>query len=158
MRSTKTKAVELAFYRLKEVAYSWFELWEEFREEGSPLVKWGEFADAFIDHFLPAETKAAYAAEFENLKQGSLSVWDYLMRFTYLSKYAIYMLPTMEDRTNKLKNRIEREGSNKARSTGNFGGFSGGGRSTFKGGLSGPSQFFAQSSASAPPAGPSQQQ
>ncbi|XP_070045290.1 uncharacterized protein [Nicotiana tomentosiformis] len=98
MRATETEAVELASYRLKEVAYFWFELWEESREEGSPSVRWGEFADAFIDHFLPAETKAARAAEFENLRQGTLSVWDYHMRFTYLSKYAIYMLPTMEAR------------------------------------------------------------
>ncbi|XP_070041317.1 uncharacterized protein [Nicotiana tomentosiformis] len=53
---------------------------------------------------------------------------------------------------------MERDGSNKARSTGNFGGSSGGGKSTFRGGSSGPSQSFAQSSASAPPSGPSQQQ
>ncbi|XP_070056746.1 uncharacterized protein [Nicotiana tomentosiformis] len=168
---------------------------EESREERSPPVRWGEFADASIDHFLPAETKASRAAEFENLRQGSLSVWDYHMRFVYLSKYAIYMLPTMKARvrrfvqglsplvineaattalnsnmnyrkmlafaqateTRKLRNIMEQEGSNKARSTGNFGGSSGGGRSAFRGGSSGPSQSFAQSSASAPPSGHSQQ-
>ncbi|XP_070054457.1 uncharacterized protein [Nicotiana tomentosiformis] len=74
MHATETEAVELASYRLKEVAYSWFELWEDFREERSSPATWSEFADAFIDHFLPAETKAARAAEFEILRQGSLSV------------------------------------------------------------------------------------
>jgi len=68
MRATETEAMELASYCLKEVAYSWFELWEESREEGSPSAKWGEFADAFIDKFFPAETKAARDAEFENLR------------------------------------------------------------------------------------------
>ncbi|XP_070056866.1 uncharacterized protein [Nicotiana tomentosiformis] len=68
MRATETEAVELASYRLKEVAYSWFELWEESRGEGSSPAGWGEFVDAFIDHFLPAKTKAARAAEFENLR------------------------------------------------------------------------------------------
>jgi len=52
----------------------------------------------------------------------------------------------------KLKNKIEREGSSKARSVGNFGNSFGGGRSTFRGGSSGPSQSFAQSSASIPSA------
>jgi len=47
---------------------------------------------------------------------------------------------------------IEREGSSKARSVGNFGNSFGGGRSTFRGGSSGPSQSFAQSSASIPSA------
>ncbi|XP_070056444.1 uncharacterized protein [Nicotiana tomentosiformis] len=31
MRATKTEGVELAAYRLKGVAYSWFELWEDSR-------------------------------------------------------------------------------------------------------------------------------
>ncbi|XP_070055718.1 uncharacterized protein [Nicotiana tomentosiformis] len=59
-----------------------------------------------------------------------------------------------EDR--KLKNRREREGTSKARSASNFGESFGGGRSAFREGSSGPSQSFAQSSASAPLAGPSQ--
>ncbi|XP_070045197.1 uncharacterized protein [Nicotiana tomentosiformis] len=98
MRATETEGVELAAYHLKGVAYSWVELWEDSREEGSPPTRWSEFADAFIDHFLPGETREAHAAEFKNLKQGNKSVWDYHMEFTRLSKYAILMLPTMEAR------------------------------------------------------------
>ncbi|XP_070057024.1 uncharacterized protein [Nicotiana tomentosiformis] len=182
MRATETKGVELASYRLKEVAYSWFKMLQDSREEGSPPARWSEFADAFIDHLLHAETKAARATAFESLKQGSMSVWEYHMRFARLSKYAIYMLYTTEARvcrfvkglstlfinaaattalnsnmnyrkmvafaqateTHKLKNRMKREGSNKARSAGNFGGSSGGGgdRTTFRRGSSGPSQTF----------------
>ncbi|XP_070046800.1 uncharacterized protein [Nicotiana tomentosiformis] len=155
-------------------------MWEDSREEGSPPVRWTEFADAFIDHFLPAETKAARAAELENLKHGRMSVWEYHMRFACMFKYAIYMFPTMEARvrrfiqglsplvineaaiaalnsdmnygkivafaqareTRKLKNRMERESSNRARSAGNFSGTfggGGGGRTAFRGGSSGPS-------------------
>ncbi|XP_070057562.1 uncharacterized protein [Nicotiana tomentosiformis] len=76
-------------------------MWEDSREEGSPPSRWSEFVDAFIDHFLPTETKAAHAAEFESLKQGSMSVWESHMRFTRLSKYAIYMFPTMEARVRR---------------------------------------------------------
>ncbi|XP_070039417.1 uncharacterized protein [Nicotiana tomentosiformis] len=167
----------------------------ESREEGSPPARWGEFTYAFMDHFLPAKTKATRAAKFESLKQGSMNVWEYHIEFERLSKYAIHMLPIMEARvrrfvqglsplviteattaslnsdmnygkmvalaqateTHKLRNRMEREGSNKARSAGNLGGSSGGGKSTFRGGSSGPSESFAQSSASVPPLGPSQQ-
>ncbi|XP_070010713.1 uncharacterized protein [Nicotiana sylvestris] len=70
MRATETEGVELAAYRLKGVAHSWFEMWEDSRDEGSPSVRWSEFTDAVMGHFLPAETTAAHAAEFENLKQG----------------------------------------------------------------------------------------
>ncbi|XP_070005066.1 uncharacterized protein [Nicotiana sylvestris] len=98
MRATETEGVELATYRLKGVAYSWFELWEDSRQEGSPPARWSEFVDALIDHFVHAETRVAHATEFENLKQGSRSVWEYHMEFARLSKYAIHMLPTMEAR------------------------------------------------------------
>ncbi|XP_070046802.1 uncharacterized protein [Nicotiana tomentosiformis] len=96
MRTTKTEVVALPSYCLKKVAYSLFELWEESREEESPPAKWNEFTDAFMDHFLPAENRAPRAAEFENLKQGSMSVWDYHIRFANLSKHAIYMFLAME--------------------------------------------------------------
>ncbi|XP_070030797.1 uncharacterized protein [Nicotiana sylvestris] len=102
MRATKTEGVELASYRLKGVAYSRFELWEDSREEGNPPARWSEFGDAFIDHFLPAETRAARAAEFENLNQGSRSVWEYHIELARLSMYAIHMLPIMEARVRQF--------------------------------------------------------
>ncbi|XP_070045403.1 uncharacterized protein [Nicotiana tomentosiformis] len=60
--------------------------------------------------------------------------------------------------TRKLKNRMEHQSSSKTRSTGNFGGSSdgAGGRSAFRGGSSGPSQSFAQSSMGVQSSGPSQ--
>nr|XP_009792216.1 PREDICTED: uncharacterized protein LOC104239306 [Nicotiana sylvestris] len=101
MRVTETEGVELAAYHLKGVAYAWFELWEDSREEGSPPARWSEFVNAFIDQFLPVETRAAHVAEFENLKQGSSSLWEYHMEFARLFKYAIHMLPTMEARVHR---------------------------------------------------------
>ncbi|XP_070055354.1 uncharacterized protein [Nicotiana tomentosiformis] len=102
VRSTEMEGVELASYRLKGVAYSWFEMWEDSREEGNPPVRWSEFADGFIDHFLPAETKADRAVEFETLKQGSRNVWEYHMEFVRLSKYAVHMMLTMEARVRRF--------------------------------------------------------
>ncbi|XP_070014062.1 uncharacterized protein [Nicotiana sylvestris] len=80
MHATETEGVELAAYRLKGVDYSWFELWEDSHEEGSPPARWSEIADAFVDYFLPVETRAARAVEFENLKQGSRSVLEFSRR------------------------------------------------------------------------------
>ncbi|XP_070004791.1 uncharacterized protein [Nicotiana sylvestris] len=148
MRATKTEGEELAAYRLKRVAYSWFELSEDSREERHPPARWSEFADDLLDHFMATETRAARATEFKNLKQGNKSVWEYHMEFARLFKYAIHMLPTMDARmvafaqatkNYKLKNRMEKEGNSKARSTGNMKESLGGERSAFKGGSSGPS-------------------
>nr|XP_009798936.1 PREDICTED: uncharacterized protein LOC104245077 [Nicotiana sylvestris] len=117
MRATETEGIELAAYRLKGVAYSWFELWEDSREEESPPARWGEFVDAFIDHFLLAETRSARAAEFENLKQGNKIVWEYHMEFARLSKYAIHMLPMMEARVHQFVQGLNALTINKASTT-----------------------------------------
>nr|XP_009798101.1 PREDICTED: uncharacterized protein LOC104244391 [Nicotiana sylvestris] len=66
---------------LRGAAYSWFEMWEDSHGEEIPPTRWDEFVDAFMDHFLPAETMAARATEFEVFKQGSMSVWEYHMDF-----------------------------------------------------------------------------
>ncbi|XP_070032340.1 uncharacterized protein [Nicotiana tomentosiformis] len=102
MRASEMEGVELDSYRLKGVAYSWFEIWEESRDEGVPPARWSEFTDAFKDHCLAAETKVDHAADFESLKQGSMNVWEYHMEFTRLSKYAIHMLPTVEARVHRF--------------------------------------------------------
>ncbi|XP_070020359.1 uncharacterized protein [Nicotiana sylvestris] len=88
MKAIETEGVELASYRLRGATYSWFEMWEDSRGEERPPARWDEFVDAFKDHFLLAKTMAARATEFEVLKQGSMSVWEYHMEFVRLSKYA----------------------------------------------------------------------
>lgn len=98
MHATEMKMAELASYRLKEVAYAWYKMWEESRKEGDPQMKWNEFVDAFIDNFLLAETRTAHAGEFKNLKQGNMSVWHYQIKFANLSMYSVYMFPTIEVR------------------------------------------------------------
>ncbi|XP_019261848.1 PREDICTED: uncharacterized protein LOC109239720 [Nicotiana attenuata] len=50
----------------------------------------------------PPAPASARAVEFENLKQGTSSVWEYHMEFARLSKYAIHMLPTMESRVHQF--------------------------------------------------------
>ncbi|XP_070015155.1 uncharacterized protein [Nicotiana sylvestris] len=96
------EGAELASYRLRGVAYLWFEMWEDSRGEGRPPARWDEFVDAFMDNFLPAKTMAARDTEFEVLKQGSMSVWKYHMEFVRLSKYAPQLVSTMDARVRRF--------------------------------------------------------
>nr|XP_016474552.1 PREDICTED: uncharacterized protein LOC107796314 [Nicotiana tabacum] len=73
-------------------------MWEDYRGEGRPPTRWDKFVDAFMDHFLPAETMAAHDTEFEVLKQGIISVWEYHMEFVRLSKYAPKLVSTIDAR------------------------------------------------------------
>ena len=102
MHAIKTEGAELISYHLKDVANMWFNQWDEGRgEEAEPAV-WDEFVEAFLDHFFPLELREAKADEFVNLKQDSLSVKEYHMKFTQLSRYASEMVPTMRAKMRKF--------------------------------------------------------
>ncbi|WMV57975.1 hypothetical protein MTR67_051360, partial [Solanum verrucosum] len=72
MQVNGTKSVELVSYQLKDVAHIWFTQWK--------------------DRFFPRELVEAKAQEFMNLKQGSMSVQEYRLKFTQLSKYAPHIV------------------------------------------------------------------
>ena len=61
--------------------------WLESRVVDGP-VGWEEFMLAFLDHLFPLELREAKMREFMNLKQGNMSVREYSLKFTRLSKYA----------------------------------------------------------------------
>nr|XP_009796651.1 PREDICTED: uncharacterized protein LOC104243196 [Nicotiana sylvestris] len=92
MHATDIEAAELAMYQLKDVANTWYETWEESRGEDADPATWKEFADAFLEHFLPIEVLKAKALEFERLRQNDMSVNEYYLKFVYLAKYAPEMV------------------------------------------------------------------
>nr|XP_009781075.1 PREDICTED: uncharacterized protein LOC104230041 [Nicotiana sylvestris] len=161
MKATEMEGVELASYRLRGAAYSWFEMWEDSRGEGRPPARWDEFVDAFMNYFLPAETMAARATEFEVLKQ--VSTMDARVRRLVqgLSPLVVNEAATaalhsdmnygnivgfaQATEARKLKIWAKRESSSRAQSAGHSG------RPVPGRGPSRPSQSYAQSSASAPP-------
>ena len=55
-------------------------------------ITWDEFKVVFLDHYLPMELREAKIREFLNLKQGGMSIRDYVLRFSKLSKYAPSMM------------------------------------------------------------------
>ena len=80
--------MELAAYRLKDLAYDWVVAWRKGRGEGVVPTTWQEFQDAFLDKFFPLEMREAKVEEFMNLRQGSMTFREYCLKFNQLAKYA----------------------------------------------------------------------
>lgn len=55
-------------------------------------ISWKGFKVTFFDHFFPIELWEAKMMKFINLKQGSMSVSENLLKFKNLSKYAPYLI------------------------------------------------------------------
>ena len=75
MHVDEVEGVELATYQLKDVANQWYADWEDEKGES-------------VDRFFPLELRKAKAEEFMSLKQGSMSVQEYTLKFNKLAPYA----------------------------------------------------------------------
>src|SRR5688572_26991763 len=79
---------ELVAYQLKGIARICFDQWVDNRGATAGPFGWEEFKAAFLDRFFPLELRDAKVQEFINLRQGGMSVREYSLKFTKLSKYA----------------------------------------------------------------------
>ncbi|XP_070050920.1 uncharacterized protein [Nicotiana tomentosiformis] len=97
MHATEKAAVELAAFRLQDIAILWYEVWERSRRRDAPLANWENFLDAFHDQYLPREIRQARVHQFLALKQGNMSVREYSLCFDSLARYAPSIVATMWD-------------------------------------------------------------
>nr|XP_009762399.1 PREDICTED: uncharacterized protein LOC104214440 [Nicotiana sylvestris] len=82
MHASDTKSVELASYRLRDVAVQWYETWELSRgTNASPAAR--------VDRFLA-------------LKQGNMSVREYSLQFDSLARYAPSIVAEISDRVHQF--------------------------------------------------------
>ncbi|XP_070040219.1 uncharacterized protein [Nicotiana tomentosiformis] len=86
MHASDTEVVELASYRLRDLAVMLVILsWEISRGPNAPPDVWKDFCEAFLCHYLPVEIRRSRADKFLNLWQGNKSVQEYIMQFDSLS-------------------------------------------------------------------------
>jgi hypothetical protein len=86
--------VLLASHQLFGPAANWWDAYVEAHEEPES-INWLEFRAAFRAHHVP-QGVIKLKKEFQDLKQGSRSVNEYVTKFTQLSHYAPHEVDTYE--------------------------------------------------------------
>jgi hypothetical protein len=79
--------VLFVLHQLEGPATDWWDAYVEAHEEPES-INWQEFKNSFRSHHVPLGVMKVKKKEFEDLKQGSMSVNEYVTRFTQLSRYA----------------------------------------------------------------------
>ncbi|XP_070010537.1 uncharacterized protein [Nicotiana sylvestris] len=102
MHASDTELVELASYRLWDLAVQWHETWELSRGTNASPAVWEEFSGAFFCHYLPAEIRQARVDRFLALKQGNISVREYSLQFDSLARYAPSIVVEMSDQVHRF--------------------------------------------------------
>jgi hypothetical protein len=87
--------VLLASHQLTSPAADWWDTYVEAHEEPES-INCTEFRAAFRAHHVPQGVIKLKKIEFQDLKQGSMSVNEYVTKFTQLSRYAPHEVDTDE--------------------------------------------------------------
>jgi hypothetical protein len=86
--------VLLASHQLLGPAADWWDAYMEAHKEPES-INWSEFRAAFLAHHV-SQGVIKLKKEFQDLKQGSMSVNEYVTKFTQLSCYAPHEVDTDE--------------------------------------------------------------
>ena len=76
----------LAAFQLEGEAKVWWK-WAKTSRDLEAMT-WAEFQELFMGKYFPDTTRHAKAQEFLELKQGTMTVMDYVARFTELARFA----------------------------------------------------------------------
>ena len=70
-------------------------------------MTWAKFQELFMGKYFPVTTRHAKAQEFLELKQGAMTVMDYVARFTELARFADDCVATDMAKVRRLKNGLK---------------------------------------------------
>jgi hypothetical protein len=87
VQCNNSEKVLFASHQLVGPIADWWDTYVEAHEEPES-INWQEFKNSFRSHHVPLGVMKLKKEEFEDLKQGSMSVSEYVTRFTQLSRYA----------------------------------------------------------------------
>jgi hypothetical protein len=87
--------VLFASHQLMGPVVDWWDTYVEAHEEPES-INWQEFKNSFRSHHVPLEVMKLKKKEFKDLKQGSMTVSEYVTHFTQLSRYALDNVDTDE--------------------------------------------------------------
>ena len=97
--------IMLATFRLEGESQIW---WDWVKVSRDPeMMTWREFRDLFMDKFFPAIAKHAKAREFLELKQGSMTVLEYVDKFTELARFGDDYMATEMAKVRKFEDGLK---------------------------------------------------
>ena len=84
--TSDTTRIRLAAFQLEGEAQVWWR-WARTSRDLEEMT-WAEFQELFMGKYFPETARHAKAQEFLELKQGAMTVMDYVARFTELARFA----------------------------------------------------------------------
>ncbi|KZV35814.1 hypothetical protein F511_09515 [Dorcoceras hygrometricum] len=106
---TDERRVKLIIHQLHGIGKSWWVATKKALENQGTVITWAVFRTAFYQRFFPVSYRKDKGAEFANLRQGSLSIEEYVDEFTRLLKFAPHVAISDEAQADQFINGLNPE-------------------------------------------------
>ena len=103
--TSDTTRIRLAAFQLEGEAQVWWN-WAKTSRDLEAMT-WAEFHKLFIGKYFPGTARHAKAQEFLELKQGTMTVMEYVARFTELSRFADDYVATDMAKVRRFENGLK---------------------------------------------------
>ena len=97
--------IRLAAFQLEGEARVWWRWARTSRD--LEVMTWAEFQELFMGKYFPETARHAKAQEFLELKQGAMTVMDYVARFTELARFAYDYVATDLVKVRRFENGLK---------------------------------------------------
>ncbi|XP_070039243.1 uncharacterized protein [Nicotiana tomentosiformis] len=89
--------VAFTMFQLKGAAYMWWRAYELGSQAATASLPWTQFLEIFFREFTPRTLRDAWCIEFEQLRKGTMSVSEYAVRFSDLSRHVPALVSTIRE-------------------------------------------------------------
>ena len=103
--TSNTARIRLAAFQLEGEAQVWWRWGRASRD--IEAMTWAAFQELFMGKYFPETARHAKAQEFLELKQGAMTVMDYMARFTELARLADDYVATDVAKVRRFENRLK---------------------------------------------------
>ena len=103
--TSDTTRIRLAAFQLEGEAQVWWN-WAKTSRDLEAMT-WVELHDLFMGKYFPDTTRHAKAQEFLKLKQGTMTVMEYVAKFTELARFADDYVATNMDKVRRFENGLK---------------------------------------------------
>ena len=103
--TSNTTRIRLVTFQLEGEAQVWWNWAKTSRD--LEVMTWAEFQELFMGKYFPDTTRHAKAQEFLELKQRTMTVMDYVARFTELARFADDYVATDMAKVRRFENGLK---------------------------------------------------
>ncbi|XP_070054322.1 uncharacterized protein [Nicotiana tomentosiformis] len=106
MGNVKMRGVAFSTFQLSGATYQWWQAYKEGILADASLITWTKFLEMFLREFVPQTHHDAWRTEFKQLRHGTMTVSEYAIRFSELSRHVLALVSKVKERVCRFIERL----------------------------------------------------